>query len=108
MIGFSEILVIIVVTLIFINPSKLAKIAFCIGKVLRIFNENKDDIVKELNAVASSVSEVTAPIKESMQPIMQAKEDIVGPIRDSIHPIIQAKNDIIHPMADIMQHNNKQ
>lgn len=84
-IGFSELIVIIIVAMLFISPKKLSKAAFSIGQLISKFSENKEEIVESISSITKDVSEVTQPIKDVIQPINELKEEIKSSINSTEH-----------------------
>jgi TatA/E family protein of Tat protein translocase len=55
--GWSELLIILVIILIFFGPRKLPEVAEAIGKSLRKFKKASSDVVDEINAETREINE---------------------------------------------------
>ena len=75
MIGFSELIVIVLVAVMVISPAKFVSLAQQLGKVAKVLHDNKDDITNSVRSVQQEVAEVTEPIK-------QVKDELVSPIQE--------------------------
>ncbi len=86
-IGFSEIILIVVVALALIKPEKLKEYSKTMGKTLRTIKAEKDKaeeqfikpIKDDIDSVKEDINAIKEPIDEITQPIKDVKNLINGP-----------------------------
>ena len=83
-IGFSEVVVILVLALALIRPTKLVEVAHNLGKLLGIVKDSKEEIVEASSKITKEVVEAVQPIKEAIEPIKEIKEEIKEEIQSTI------------------------
>ena len=76
-IGFTELLVIAVVAMIFIGPDKLPMYARKLGKMLNKVKDVTGEASKQIQEnIVEPLEEVQKPLKDAVAPIMDIKKDI--------------------------------
>ena len=75
-IGFSELIVICIVAMVFIGPDKLPLYARKLGKMLNQLKEYTNEASKEVQEnIVAPLEEVQKPFKEVVAPLADIKKD---------------------------------
>jgi sec-independent protein translocase protein TatB len=109
-VGFSEIVVIMLVALVVIGPERLPKVARTLGhlwgRAQRVVNSVKQDIntsveLEELRKLQSEVKSETDALQSAMQ---QTSNDIEKDVRQVEHELAQSVHDV--KLIDATAHGN--
>ena len=74
-IGFTEILLIIIVAMALIRPDKLKEYSKTLGKAFKTFKDEKDKVEAEIiEPLKDDIDIVKEPIDEVMEPVNDIKE----------------------------------
>lgn len=76
-IGFTEIMVILVVALLVLGPDKLPYYARKLGEGLKEFRKVSSEATKDIReSVIEPLEEAQRPLREAMEPITELEEDV--------------------------------
>src|SRR5699024_6590874 len=81
--GFTELLVVVVVALIFIGPNQLPEYARKLGKMLREVRKYTSTASKDIQEnIVEPLNEIQQPLKEAISPLTDIKKDIDNSVKD--------------------------
>lgn len=96
-IGFTELILVMVVALLVIGPDKLPQVMRQLGKGLAQFKAATDEATKEIRqSVVEPLEEAQKPLKEALEPVQEIEKAINGNVKDlkkSINSIGKTKPD---------------
>ena len=82
-IGFTELILVVIVAFVVIGPDKLPEYARKFGKMLRELKKYTGAASEEIQKnVVEPLNEIQAPIKEAVAPLTDIKKDIDSSMRD--------------------------
>ena len=82
-IGFTELILVVIVAFVVIGPDKLPEYARKLGKMLRELKKYTGAASEEIQKnVVEPLNEIQAPIKEAVAPLTDLKKDIDDSMKD--------------------------
>ena len=82
-IGFTELVVIVIVAFVFIGPNQLPEYARKLGKMLRDLRKYTSTASKDIQEnIVEPLNEIQQPIKEAMSPLTDIKKDLDNSVKD--------------------------
>ena len=82
-IGFTELILVVIVAFVVIGPDKLPEYARKLGKMLRELKKYTGAASEEIQKnVVEPLNEIQAPIKEAVAPLTDIKKDIDNSVKD--------------------------
>lgn len=73
-IGGSELLLIIIITLVLFGPGKLPEIGQTIGKAVRAYREATEGLQREIREAATSTPAPSEPVKDTAQAVQESQK----------------------------------
>lgn len=82
-IGFTELIVVMVIALLVIGPDKLPQVMRQLGKGLAQFKAATDEATKEIReSVVEPLEEAQKPLKEALAPVQELEKAVNGNVKD--------------------------
>ena len=82
-IGFTELLVVLMVALLVLGPDKLPLYARKLGEALKEFRKVSTEATKDIReSVIEPLEEAQKPLKEAMEPLTELEQDIRGEVEE--------------------------
>ena len=82
-IGFTELVVIVIVAFVFIGPNQLPEYARKLGKMLRDLRKYTSTASKDIQEnIVEPLNEIQQPIKEAISPLTDIKKDLDNSVKD--------------------------
>ena len=82
-IGFTELLVVVIVAFVFIGPNQLPEYARKLGKMLRELRKYTSTASKDIQEnIVEPLNEIQQPLKEAISPLTDIKKDIDNSVKD--------------------------
>ena len=82
-IGFTELLVVVIVALVFIGPNQLPEYARKLGKMLRELRKYTSTASKDIQEnIVEPLNEIQQPLKDAISPLTDIKKDIDNSVKD--------------------------
>ena len=82
-IGFTELILVVIVAFVVIGPDKLPEYARKLGKMLRELKKYTGAASEEIQKnVVEPLNEIQAPLKEAVAPLTDIKKDIDNSVKD--------------------------
>ena len=92
-IGFTELLVVLIVALFVIGPDKLPEFAKKLGEALAEFRKYSESATKDIKeSIVEPLEEAQKPLREAFEPLQETEKEIRGNVKELQSSIEQLGN----------------